>query len=410
MTFDAGFPTVTACEGNVKFLIPDLKAFTSPRSDFAPSKAPVFYNPVMEFNRDLSVLALQVFQKSVNRGLKVCDLLTGCGIRGIRYATEVTGVDRVDMVDISKAAASLATHNVQMNGLAERGFVKHEHANRFLAEHSAPYSRFDVIDVDPFGAPIPYLDSAIRALRSDGLLAATATDMAPLCGVHPNACIRKYSGKPLRTEYCHELAVRLLVGAIAKNAAKCDMGLEILFSHYADHYVRVYTQMKHGSKDADETLTKMGYILHCFKCLHRENLHEQLYANCSNICSECGSKLSVAGPLWLGRIIKKQFVEAMKFEADRRLFKLNRRIDLILSSGVLEADGSSTYYDIDHLCDLLNVPVPSINDVTTILKQNGFEATRTLFSAAGIKSDALAREMKDAVLKLSTKAIGHWQG
>lgn len=397
MAFDAGFPTITECEGKVKFLIPDSKAFVLSRSDFAPSKAPVFYNPVMEFNRDLSVLALQAFQKMASRSLSVCDPLTGCGVRGIRYLAEVKGVDRVIMNDISKAAVNLANYNLQINCLAERGSVQHEHANRFLAEHSAPYSRFDVVDVDPFGAPIPYLESAIHALRSDGLLAATATDMAPLCGVHPKACIRKYGGRPLRTEYCHELAVRLLAGAIAKTAASCDMGSQILFSHYADHYVRVYTRIEHGAKEADETLTRMGYVLHCFKCFHRETLSEQSLMNRPNTCCECGSKLNMAGPLWLGKIIEKPFADAMKLEAERRLLNLNRRIEVTLSLAILEAEAPPTYFDIDYLCDSLNMPVPRINDVIARLKETGFEATRTLFCSTGLKSNITVKEIKKAL-------------
>ncbi len=48
------FPTVTVKEGRVETLVPRLEAFVRLPSDYAPSKAPVFYNPVMELNRDLS--------------------------------------------------------------------------------------------------------------------------------------------------------------------------------------------------------------------------------------------------------------------------------------------------------------------------------------------------------------------
>src|SRR4030043_51497 len=172
--------------------------------------------------------------------------------------------------DISERAVKLAKRNVHLNGLNERVTVQHKDANCFLSCHGAPRKRFDIIDVDPFGSPVPYLDSAVRALRNKGVLAATATDLAPLCGVHAKACVRKYGGKPLRTEYCHELAVRLLAGCIATLAAKHDIGIRVVFSHSTDHYIRVYAEIAYGAKKADESIKNLGFILHCFNCFHRE--------------------------------------------------------------------------------------------------------------------------------------------
>jgi tRNA (guanine26-N2/guanine27-N2)-dimethyltransferase len=252
------FPTEIVEEGAVKVLVPKLEAFVKEPWEYAPSKAPVFYNPIMELNRDIAVLALQAYQRMVNREICVCEPLAGCGVRGIRFAVEVDGVKKVLINDINEEAVKLAKQNVQLNNLSERVSVKNEDANLLLSRYAAPRKRFDAIDIDPFGSPVPYLDSAIRALRDGGLLILTATDMAPLCGVHPKACIRKYGGKPLRTEYCHEIAVRLLAGCLATTAAKHDIGVNILFSHSTNHYIRVYAKIKYGATKADESLKKIG--------------------------------------------------------------------------------------------------------------------------------------------------------
>ncbi|MGB9135449.1 MAG: tRNA (guanine(10)-N(2))-dimethyltransferase, partial [Candidatus Bathyarchaeia archaeon] len=55
------FPTEVVSEGEVEVVVPRLEAFVRKPSDYAPSKAPVFYNPVMELNRDLAVLVVQTF-------------------------------------------------------------------------------------------------------------------------------------------------------------------------------------------------------------------------------------------------------------------------------------------------------------------------------------------------------------
>ena len=266
----ADFPSEIIKEGKIQVLVPKLEAYGVVPSDYAPSKAPVFYNPVMEFNRDLTVLAFKAYQHMVNHEISICEPFTSQGIRGIRFAAEVDGVTKVLLSDINTTAYELAKHNIELNKLENKITLKHKDANCVLSCNASPKKRFDIIDIDPFGTPVPYLDSAFRALKNNGLMAATATDLAPLCGVHAKACVRKYGGKPLRTEYCHELAVRLLAGCMASLAAKHDIGIRILFSHSSDHYIRVYAQIGYGCQKGDESLKNTGYILHCFNCLHRE--------------------------------------------------------------------------------------------------------------------------------------------
>ena len=397
--FKIGFPTEIVQEGEVKVLVPKLKEFVKLPSEYAPSKAPVFYNPVMELNRDIAVLALQVYQETLNREISVCEPLAGCGVRGIRFAAEVKGVKMVVINDINEKAFQLAKHNVQMNGLAERVTVKNNDANFLLSCYGAPRKRFDAIDIDPFGSPTPYLDSAIRALRNDGFLALTATDMAPLCGVHPRACIRKYGGKPLRTEYCHELAVRLLAGCLATTAAKYDIGVNIVFSHSTNHYIRVYATIKHGAKKADEGIRNMGYILHCFKCFHREAAKKLFLVEHSGKCSECGSKMNIAGPLWLGRIFEKQFCELMEEKAKQRTFKLGKRIRKILTLIENETETPITYYVLDKLSGALALPVPSPRIVVEALRKEGFQASLTHFNPKGIRSNTSAFDIKELLCK-----------
>ena len=208
--------------------------------------------------------------------------------------------------DINHHAYELAQHNIELNKLQDKITLKYGDANRVLSCNASPKKRFDIIDIDPFGTPVPYLDSAFRALKNKGLIAATATDLAPLCGVHAKACLRKYGGKPIRTEYCHEVAVRLLAGCMAKVAAQHDIGVQILFSHSSDHYIRVYAQIGYGAKKADESLKSTGYILHCFSCMHREIIYQPF--GCPT-CPECGAKMDYAGPLWTGTIADQAFVE-----------------------------------------------------------------------------------------------------
>ena len=76
-------------EYKIKHIEEGLTKIEFPEFDKVSSAAPVFYNPHMELNRDLSILAIQVFQKEQNRGINICDLVGGSGLRGIRYKKEI---------------------------------------------------------------------------------------------------------------------------------------------------------------------------------------------------------------------------------------------------------------------------------------------------------------------------------
>jgi tRNA (guanine26-N2/guanine27-N2)-dimethyltransferase len=353
----------------------------------------------MEFNRDLTVLAFRAYQKMVAHEVRICEPLTSQGIRGIRYALEVDDVEHVMASDINHHAYECALHNIELNGLQNRITLKYGDANRLMSSNASPKKRFDIIDLDPFGTPVPYLDSAFRASRNRGLIAATATDMAPLCGVHAKACLRKYGGKPIRTEYCHEVAVRLLAGHMAKTAAQHDIGVKFLFSHSTDHYIRVYCQIGYGAKKADDSLKFAGYIMHCFNCMHREVVYHPF--GCPT-CHECGAKMDYTGPLWTGPIADQAFVERIIAESQTTVLKTKNRINKLLSQIKEEAAAPITYYVIDKLSGKDDLPAPSNKVFIEALRKAGYQAVPTHFNPRGIKTDAPASVMHKTLKDLTT--------
>ncbi|MCW4054249.1 MAG: tRNA (guanine(10)-N(2))-dimethyltransferase [Candidatus Bathyarchaeota archaeon] len=401
--FKADFPSETIKEGKVRVVVPKLESFKKQPADYAPSKAPVFYNPIMELNRDVSVLVFQAYQRLISKEIFVCDPLTGSGIRGIRYATEIHDVKKVVASDINESSFNLAKSNVHLNGMQDLVTVEHKDANCLLSCYGAPRRRFDIVDIDPFGSPVPYLDSAVRALRNKGLLATTATDLAPLCGVHPKACVRKYGGKPLRTEYCHELAVRLLAGCIATVAAKQDIGVRIVFVHSSDHYIRVYAQIDYGAKKADASVKSLGYVLHCFNCFHRETTRK-LSTKFFEKCPECGSKMNWAGPLWLEKIFDPQFCDAIGQGNRRIALRNSAKISRLATLAKKEAGAPTTYYVIDKISNKLHSPVPSMASMLRTLQDKGFEAIPTHFNSRGVRSDAPALVMQKLLQKIIARS------
>lgn len=405
-SLDLNFPIRVIREGMADIAVPELELFKRGCWDYAPARAPVFYNPKMKICRDIAVLALQSYQDIVNRDLSVSEPLAGCGVRGIRFAKEVKGIKSVYLNDISERACQLAKYNIRLNNLDEKVFVSNEDANLFLSRHAAPRNRFDFIDIDPFGSPAPYLDSAIRALRDGGLLALTATDMAPLCGVYPKVALRKYCGLSLKTEYCHEIAIRLLAGCLAMAAARHNIGIKILFSHSTRHYIRLYSLVEYGAKKADEALKNMGYILHCFKCFHREIHQDILLSGRETRCPECGSMLRAAGPLWLGKIVDENFCSKLEENLRKDYFShIDNEAKKIIFLVRGEADAPPTYYVIDEICDKFGLPTPPLKEIIDLLLSMNYKALRTHFHARGIKTDAPASTVVNVIKRAAEENL-----
>lgn len=70
---------------------------------------------------------------------------------------------------------------------------------------------FDVIDLDPYGTAVPFLESALSTIEDGGLMCVTFTDMAVLCARKPHVCFYKYGAAPLGKKYCHEMALRMVL-------------------------------------------------------------------------------------------------------------------------------------------------------------------------------------------------------
>ena len=146
----------------------------------------VFYNPVQELNRDVTVGVLRAVADDCGSYL---DAMTASGVRAVRAAD--AGYD-VTACDVDEDAVALARRNLERNGLD--GEVHHRDVNAHMHEH-----RHDVVDLDPFGTPIPFADAAVRSAGE--YLCVTATDTAPLCGAHFESGVRSYGAVPRNTEF-----------------------------------------------------------------------------------------------------------------------------------------------------------------------------------------------------------------
>jgi tRNA (guanine26-N2/guanine27-N2)-dimethyltransferase len=301
--------------------------------------------------------------------------MAGSGVRALRYEKEAS--HHVFANDINPLATRLISSNAEKNNVDIPVMNK---------DINLIDGKYDVVDVDPFGSPVRYLHSIMRLFKKNGYLFVTATDTAALCGSFKNACIRKYGALPLKTSYCHEVGLRILIGYIVRCAASWNYGVSPLMSFYKDHYMRVHTHMYRGKRRADESMKNMGYINHCFTCSRRTYSHAPV-CQCS-----CGASFNHAAPVWLGGLCSAPMLESMLEEANdaysgnmdamvRFITMLHDEIDI------------PYYWDSHELASILGLPAPKLDDTISRIREAGHACSRTHFSPTGFKTDATLDEL-----------------
>ena len=349
----------------------------------------VFFNPQMELCRDVSSLAMGAYCEEVGRSINVVDGMCASGVRGIRYAKENICVGKVEFVDTDEDACKLAERNAKLNKL--KNYEVHCcHINDFLFHNRG----FDWVEIDPFGTPLPYLQSALASFRKEGMLSVTATDTAVLCGAHQKACLKNYGAMPIDNEYCHEIGVRILAGVVVRYASSLNFGAEFCLSLSAQHFFKLFARLKAGAKEAVDNVRKLGYISHCPKCLHREwRLNPPLL---KEKCPRCGGKFEHAGPLFLGGLWNAGFLKEMRGINQQREYANKWKIDEMLALMEQEAGMPPTYFDLHKVAEKLKKCPPNFESFISRLKEKGFEVSRTHFKRNSVRSNAGIKDISSA--------------
>ena len=239
-----------------------------------PSLNDVFYNPVQEFNRDLTTAVIQSFidQRAEEEagegegGVTILEALAASGLRSIRFSKELTGVKSIIANDWSRQAVESIQRNVRHNQVEDLVTGHNGDAALLMYQHKQKKDRFDVIDLDPYGSPTPFLDSAVQAVSEGGLLCVTATDMAVLCGNSPETCYTKYGAISIKSRSCHEIAVRILLQCLESHANRYGRYIVPLLSLSIDFYVRVFVRVFSSQVVCKKSTSKLGHIYQCSGC------------------------------------------------------------------------------------------------------------------------------------------------
>ena len=356
------------------------------------SQGSAFINPKAKFSRDATIAYLKLLKAPKN----ILDATSATGIRGIRYMKELNP-EYVTFLEINKSVYPYLKKNLVSNGINPDNAV-----NLSFQEfcNDPESSKFDVIDVDPFGSPAPYVFDSMKIARNGSILCFTATDTAVLCGAHKQACIKSYDSVPMHNELGHEAGLRIMIGFIARIAAQFNYGIDVGLSFSYLHYLRVILSLRHGATNANSSIKNMGFAYKCQKCGWHYSEYGQLPTKSK--CDSCGSAIETSGKLWLGALhddTKPSDLRASISKVNAADEKGSRFMELISSEPNIPF-----YYSIPKLTKIMGLPSVSEFSVIEDLKSKGYIASSTHMEKNCIKTDAGIDAIKESIKALLKRA------
>ncbi|KAI0797923.1 N2,N2-dimethylguanosine tRNA methyltransferase [Abortiporus biennis] len=361
----------------------------------------------------------------------ILEALSATGLRSIRYAKEIPLVKFVIANDLSPTAAEAMRRNVDLNGLGEQisedQYEEAESSNKkrvakvakvkvnegdactLMYNYRTERDRVDVVDLDPYGTAAPFIDCAVQCVKDGGLLCITCTDLAVLASTnYAEKCFSNYGGVPIKAEYCHEGALRLLLHTISTSAARYGRHIQPLLSLSIDFYIRVFVRVSTSPIEVKKLMSKTSTFYVCSGCqsFYEQPLgrvHEQVSAKgnttqlykvrsgptVSEQCPECNSILHVAGPMWSGELHDQEFVSKglEHLEANEDKYGTAARMKGMLTLAKEELT-TPFYFTPAKMAGNFHCICPPLDDVASALLHAGHNVSRSHACAGSLKTDA----------------------
>ncbi|XP_072980015.1 tRNA (guanine(26)-N(2))-dimethyltransferase 2-like isoform X3 [Typha angustifolia] len=358
-------------------------------------------SPMLEGSHDVSLRP-----EGKIKAPRVLEALAASGLRALRYACEVDGIGEVVALDNDEVAIEACKKNIQLNGsLVSSKVVAHvADARVYMLTHP---KEFDVVDLDPYGSPAAFLDSAVQTVADGGLLMCSATDMAVLAGGNGGVCFSKYGSYPLKGKYCHEMALRILLACIESHANRYKRYIVPILSIQMDFYVRVFVRIFTSASAMKRSPLKLSYVYQCVGCdsFYLQNVGRTVSKGHKNNseryapglgpavpqeCSDCGKKFNMGGPIWSAPIHDQEWVASIlsSVEAMKDRYPAYERISAVLTAVSEELPDAPLFVSLHNLCATLKCACPTIAMLRSAVINAGYRISGTHVNPLGLKSDA----------------------
>lgn len=408
-----------------------MRLFSNPDEDkVGPAikgEDPVFYNPAMSRSRTRSVLLMQyaIENKLLGNGpIYAVDGLAATGLRARRWLNELPkeSAERIHatIIDMNQYALDLAlkTHDEFPPDHSE-GELKAINGDLRSAILNQGWHW---VDIDPYGSPTPFLDTAIQSMARKGIIEVSATDTAALTGSSKNPLLRRYGARVRNDGLAHDSALRVLLATVGRVASKHERRIEPLISIWDSHHLRVSMRVIRSIEGANKIEESLGWRVY-------SPTHEEVLASIKSglhtetsldiLPMDCFLPLHypinrdderVSGPMWIKNMGKK---EVLAFMTEERVLQMcgpnpmkedllqwtekefdyeNRRILRSVKNLANEANAIETQHHIlvDYLSSWLKIgSPPSPKKLVKSIIEAGFSASLANYGKKpSIRTDA----------------------
>ncbi|KAL8786214.1 MAG: hypothetical protein Q9213_002903 [Squamulea squamosa] len=371
---------------------------------------------------------------------RILDALSATGLRALRYTKEISHVTSVTANDLSPSATTSIKLNAEYNGVSHKIQPTTGDA-KALMYHTVAHSRdlFHVIDLDPYGTAVPFLDAAVQAVPDGGLLCVTCTDAGVFASVgFPEKSFSQYGGISWKGTQCHEAGLRLILNAVATSAARYGLAVEPLLSLNIDFYARLFVRIRRSPVDVKFLASKTMVVYNCdhgcgsFSIQYMAQSRQREAKNGDKFythslaqgpsatphCEHCGFKTHLAGPMWGGPLHNPHFITKILDllpSLDKATYNTIPRIEGMLTLALNETLHQETQEDIPQkstkytpitsldpalrdphpffinpsiLARTLHCPVPSEAALRGALLGLGYRTTRSHTEPGSIRTEA----------------------
>ncbi len=328
-----GWPGVVHREGRTLTRVSSLPDSES-KGPAAKSKDSVFHNPAMAGSRTRSVLLMAHAIESGMLGdseIRALDGLSASGLRARRWLNELPS---------NSSSRLIATvGDMEQNALdwaikTEAEFPsKNGEFNSLLGDLRASVisQGWHWVDIDPFGSPVPFLDTAIQSLARRGVLEVSATDTAALTGSSKNPLMRRYGARVRLDKLKHDSGLRVLMATVARAAARHDRSIIPLLAIWDSHHLRVSVRVLRLMEGANNLESSLGWRVY-----NPTKEEVEASTNSGLLPEDSGTDLPircflplshpvaredkrVSGPMWIGPLGDKDVMASMTVERSLEL-------------------------------------------------------------------------------------------
>lgn len=363
-----------------------------------------FYRPKSKIGRDLAVLAAATYRQQQGE-LRVLDAMTGCGVRSLRYHLEA-GADWVWANEGNPELRGLLAENLSA-GMAPRSFrITHQDANQIFFNCYQQRDFYDLVDIDSFGNPTPFIQTGLWATKVGGLLYLTSTDGRTTSGHAPDKSLQVYSAYARSHPAVHEQGLRLLLGGVAQQAASRGMRVEPVFSLFNGQIHRVMVRL-HMRRDWDSG--QYGFLAYCHSCGQFQTVTWRKLGQVACPCQSAGPKAGrkeekrapvVSGPMWLGPLHDVAFLKRMGGLAEFWDWTVCAKLVQIMLD---EAEMPPYYYPLGEIGRRGKIDIPKRDRLIVALRTLGYRATRTHLDFQAVKTDASIAVCVKAAKEISSE-------